>query len=132
MANMAIAGSTFAIYFHVKTREQKSVVLSAAISGLLGITEPALFGVMTRYKKAFIATTISSSVASAFIAFFGVRLYGYILSSIFSLPAYIGPYFIYVLMGVTLSLGLSFTLTYLMVVKGKGTEQTAPLVNQTR
>jgi hypothetical protein len=59
-------------------------------------------------------------------------LYGYILSSIFSLPAYIGPYFIYVLMGVTLSLGLSFTLTYLMVVKGKGTEQTAPLVNQTR
>ena len=132
MANMAIAGSTFAIYFHVKTREQKSVVLSAAISGLLGITEPALFGVLTRYKKAFIATTISSSVASAFIAFFGVRLYGYILSSIFSLPAYIGPYFIYVLMGVTLSLGLSFTLTYLMVVKGKGTEQTAPLVNQIR
>jgi PTS system beta-glucosides-specific IIC component len=52
MANMAIAGSTFAIYFHVKTREQKSVVLSAAISGLLGITEPALFGVLTRYKKA--------------------------------------------------------------------------------
>lgn len=132
MANMAIAGSTFAIYFHVKTREQKSVVLSAAISGLLGITEPALFGVLTRYKKAFIATTISSSVASAFIAFFGVRLYGYILSSIFSLPAYIGPYFIYILMGVVLSLGLSFTLTYLMVVKNKGTEQSVPLVNQTR
>lgn len=132
MANMAIAGSTFAIYFHVKTREQKSVVLSAAISGLLGITEPALFGVLTRYKKAFIATTISSSVASAFIAFFGVRLYGYILSSIFSLPAYIGPYFIFVLMGVALSLGLSFTLTYLMIVRGKGTEQTVPMVNQTR
>jgi len=79
MANMAIAGSTFAIYFHVKTREEKTLVLSAAVSGLLGITEPALFGVLTRYKKAFIATTISSSIASAFIAFFGVlqpaRLY---------------------------------------------------------
>ena len=117
MANMAIAGSTFAIYFHVKTRQEKTVVLSAAVSGLLGITEPALFGVLTKYKKAFIATTISSSIASAFIAFFGVRLYGYILSSIFSLPAYIGPYFIYILMGVTLSLGLSFILTYLLVVR---------------
>lgn len=117
MANMAIAGSTFAIYFHVKTRQEKTVVLSAAVSGLLGITEPALFGMLTKYKKAFIATTISSSIASAFIAFFGVRLYGYILSSIFSLPAYIGPYFIYILMGVTLSLGLSFILTYLLVVR---------------
>ncbi|CAM4223153.1 PTS system beta-glucoside-specific IIABC component [Yersinia intermedia] len=117
MANMAIAGSTFAIYFHVKTRQEKTVVLSAAVSGLLGITEPALFGVLTKYKKAFIATTISSSIASAFIAFFGVRLYGYILSSIFSLPAYIGPYFIYILLGVTLSLGLSFILTYLLVVR---------------
>jgi phosphotransferase system glucose/maltose/N-acetylglucosamine-specific IIC component len=118
MANMAIAGSTFAIYFHVKTREEKTLVISAAVSGLLGITEPALFGVLTRYKKAFIATTISSSVASAFIAFFGVRLYGYILSSIFSLPAYIGPYFIYILMGVTIALVLSFTLTYMLVVRG--------------
>jgi beta-glucoside PTS system EIICBA component len=31
-----------------------------------------------------------------------------------------------------LSLGLSFTLTYLMVAKNKGTEQSVPLVNQTR
>lgn len=117
MANMAIAGSTFALYFHVKTRDEKTLVLSAAVSGLLGITEPALFGVLTRYKKAFIATTISSSIASAFIAFFGVRLYGYILSSIFSLPAYIGPYFIYILMGVALALVLSFTLTWMLVVR---------------
>lgn len=70
-----------------------------------------MFGVLTLYKKAFIATTISSSVASAFIAFFGVRMYSYILSSIFSLPAYIRPYFIYILIGVTITLVLSFTLT---------------------
>ncbi|PLR35214.1 PTS sugar transporter [Chimaeribacter coloradensis] len=126
MANMAIAGSTFALCFHSKNRADRSVVLSAAVSALLGITEPALFGVLTKYKKAFIATTVSSALASAFIAFFGVRLYGYILSSIFSLPAYIGPYFIYILMGVTLSLGLAFLLTYFMVVKGKPLIQPDP------
>lgn len=114
MANMAIAGSTFAIWWRSKTQE-KTVVLSAAISALLGITEPALFGVLTRYKKAFIAATLASSIASAFIAFFGVRLYGYILSSIFSLPAYIGPYFIFALLGVTIALVMSFTLTMLLV-----------------
>lgn len=115
MANMAIAGATFAIWRQSQSRQERSVVLSAGISALLGITEPALFGVLTRYKKAFIAATIASSLASAFIAFFGVRLYGYILSSIFSLPAYIGPYFIFALMGVALALVLSFVLTTVLV-----------------
>ncbi|WP_437889696.1 PTS transporter subunit EIIC [Phytobacter sp. V91] len=117
MANMAIAGSTFAIWRLSKNRQDKTVTLSAAISALLGITEPALFGVLTRYKKAFIAATVASSLASAFIAFFGVRLYGYILSSIFSLPAYIGPYLIYALSGVVMALALSFILTTWLVSK---------------
>lgn len=117
MANMAIAGATFAIWRLSKDRQEKTVTLSAAISALLGITEPALFGVLTRYKKAFIAATVASSLASAFIAFFGVRLYGYILSSIFSLPAYIGPYFMFALAGVAMALVLSFVLTTLLVGK---------------
>ncbi|HEY2452582.1 MAG TPA: PTS transporter subunit EIIC [Scandinavium sp.] len=115
MANMAIAGATFAIWRLSKDRQERTVTLSAAVSALLGITEPALFGVLTRYKKAFIAATIASSLASAFIAFFGVRLYGYILSSIFSLPAYIGPYFVFALAGVAIALVLSFTLTTFLV-----------------
>nr|VUD34544.1 PTS system protein [Raoultella sp. NCTC 9187] len=115
MANMSIAGATFAIWRVSKDRQQRTVTLSAAISALLGITKPALFGVLTRYKKAFVAATVASSLASAFIAFFGVRLYGYILSSIFSLPAYIGPYFIFALSGVAIAIVLSFTLTTLLV-----------------
>lgn len=115
MANMSIAGATFAIWRVSKNRQERTVTLSAAVSALLGITEPALFGVLTRYKKAFVAATIASSLASAFIAFFGVRLYGYILSSIFSLPAYIGPYFIFALSGVAIAILLSFTLTTLLV-----------------
>lgn len=55
----------------------------AVLSGFLGITEPALFGVLTKYKMAFAAATVGSVVGSAFISFFGVRLYGYITSSVF-------------------------------------------------
>ena len=117
MANMSIAGATFAIWKLTKNRQDKVVTLSAAISALLGITEPALFGVLTRYQKAFIAATVSSALASAFIGFFGVRLYGYILSSIFSLPAYIGPYFIWAISGVAIALIMSFSLTLMLVGK---------------
>ena len=119
MANMAITGATLAVYFKEKDKKEKSVILSSAISGLLGITEPALFGVLTKYKKAFLAATIGSSAASAFIAFFGVRIYGYILSSIFSLPAYIGPYFPFAVAGVLIAIILSCILSYMFVVKEK-------------
>ena len=119
MANMAITGATLAVYFKEKDKKEKSVILSSAISGLLGITEPALFGVLTKYKKAFLAATIGSSAASAFIAFFGVRIYGYILSSIFSLPAYIGPYFPFAVAGILIAIILSCILSYIFVVKGK-------------
>lgn len=123
MANMAITGATAAIYFKVKTKSEKSVVVSSAISGFLGITEPALFGILSKYKKAFIAATVGSSVASAFISFFGVRIYGYILSSIFSLPAYIGQYFIFAVLGIIIALVLSFILTYIMMPNQTSEEQ---------
>lgn len=122
MANMAITGATVALYTKVKTKEEKSIILSAAFSGLLGITEPALFGVLTKYKKAFLAATIGSAVSSAFISFFGVRIYGYILSSIFSLPAYIGQYFIYAVLGIIIAIGVSFVITSLLVPKQSSEE----------
>ncbi|OBS62174.1 PTS beta-glucoside transporter subunit EIIBCA [Enterococcus mundtii] len=115
MANMAITGATAAIYLKVKSKEEKSLVLSSAVSGLLGITEPALFGILSKYKKAFMAATIGSSIASAFISFFGVRIYGYILSSIFSLPAYIGQYFVFAVLGIVIALVSSFAITYFLV-----------------
>lgn len=117
MANMAITGATAAIYTKVTTKEEKTIVLSSAISGILGITEPALFGILSKYKKAFAAATIGSALASAFISFFGVRIYGYILSSIFSLPAYIGQYFIFAVLGILIALVSSFLVTYLLVPK---------------
>ncbi|MHC5217514.1 glucose PTS transporter subunit IIA [Enterococcus sp. LJL128] len=117
MANMAITGAAAAMYTKVKSKEEKSIIISSAVSGLLGITEPALFGVLTKYKKAFFAATIGSSVASAFISFFGVRIYGYILSSIFSLPAYIGEYFIFAVLGIVIALGTSFAIAYFLVPK---------------
>ncbi|ASA20176.1 PTS transporter subunit EIIC [Paenibacillus donghaensis] len=117
MANFSIVGATFAVYYKVNTQKEKSIVISAAISGLLGITEPALFGVLAKYKKAFLAATIASSVASAFISFFGVRLYGYVLSSIFSIPAYIGPYFVYAISGMVMAIVISFTLCTLFLSK---------------
>lgn len=127
MANLAITGATAAVYFKVKSKSEKSVVASSAISGLLGITEPALFGVLSKYKKAFIAATIGSGLASAFITFFGVRIYGYILSSIFSLPAYIGKYFVFAILGIIIALSSSFMIAYMIIPNEKEDPKTTKI-----
>lgn len=115
MANISITGATAAMYLKVNTKEEKSIAISAVVSGFLGITEPALFGVLTKNAKAFIAATVGSSVASAFISFFGVRIYGYILSSVFSLPAYVGEYFIFIILGIIIAFATAFIITYMLV-----------------
>lgn len=115
MANMAIAGATAAIYFKVNSKKEKSVIVSSVLSGLLGITEPALFGILSKYKKAFVAACGGAAISSAFISFFGVRLYGYILSSVFSIPAYIGKYFVWAMLGIVIALVSSFIIAYLLV-----------------
>ena len=117
IANLAIVGAAAACYFRAETQREKQIVGSSVISGILGITEPALFGVLTKYKKAFIAATVASTVGSAFIGTFGVRLFGYITSNIFSIPAYIGPWFGYAAIGWIMTLVISFTLAYFLTGK---------------
>ncbi len=117
MTNMAIAGATFAMFFKAKSKTEKSVILSATISAILGITEPALFGVLIKNRKAFIACTIGSTVAATFFAAMGVRIYGYILSSIVSLVAYVGPYFPYAIIGIIIAIGTAFSIAFITVKK---------------
>lgn len=117
MTNMAIAGATFAMFFKTTSKAERSIIISATISALLGITEPALFGVLIKNRKAFIGCTIGSAVAATFFATMGVRIYGYILSSIVSLVAYVGPYFPYALIGIVIAIGTAFLITYFTVKK---------------
>ena len=115
MANMAMGGAAFGVFFRTKDKNKKSIIISSTISAILGITEPALFGVLIKYKMAFVAASLGAAIAGGFISFFGVRIYGYILSSIVSLPAYIGPYFIYAILGVVIAISTSAMLSYLLV-----------------
>lgn len=72
MANIAQGAATFAIFFLTKNEKQKSLASSAGISAMLGITEPAIFGVNLKLKYPFVCAMIASGIASAFIGLFHV------------------------------------------------------------
>ena len=46
---------------------------AAGISALLGITEPAMFGVNLKLRYPFIGAIVGSGIGSAYIAFFKVK-----------------------------------------------------------
>lgn len=72
MANVAQGAATFAIWMLTKNSKTKSLASSAGVSALLGITEPALFGVNLKYRFPFFCALIGSGVAAAFAGLFQV------------------------------------------------------------
>ena len=66
MANVAQGAATFAILFLTKNAKTKGLASSAGVSALLGITEPALFGVNLKYKFPFFCALIGSAAGALF------------------------------------------------------------------
>lgn len=73
MSNIAQGAATLAVLTITKDAKVKGVASAAGISALLGITEPALFGVNLKLKYPFIGAITGAAVASAFIALTKVK-----------------------------------------------------------
>ncbi|WP_374285738.1 sucrose-specific PTS transporter subunit IIBC [Lactococcus sp.] len=71
-ANMAQAGATFAIFFLTKNIKTKALAAPAGVSAILGITEPALFGVNLKLKYPFFIALGSAAIGSFFMGIFHV------------------------------------------------------------
>ena len=72
MANIGQGAATLAIFFATKSQKQKALTSSAGLSALLGITEPAIFGVNLKMKFPFVFGAIASGVACVFLGLFHV------------------------------------------------------------
>lgn len=113
MANVAQGAATFAIWSLTKDKKMKGLASSAGISALLGITEPALFGVNLKYKFPFFCALIGSGVAAAFAGLMKVvavslgsaGFLGFLSINATSIPMYI--------VAELLSFAVAFALTYI-------------------
>ncbi|WP_461216005.1 sucrose-specific PTS transporter subunit IIBC [Lacticaseibacillus sp. GG6-2] len=72
MANAAQGAAALAIFFLSKDEKQKGLASSSGLSALLGITEPAIFGVNLKLRFPFFIGMIGSAVGSLLIGIFGV------------------------------------------------------------
>lgn len=74
MSNIAQGGAALAAFFIIKQNKKlKGVASAAGISALLGITEPAMFGVNLKLRYPFIGAVAGSGIGAAYISFFKVK-----------------------------------------------------------
>lgn len=80
-----------AIVLKTKDEKLKKVALPAFISGIFGVTEPAIYGVTLPKKKPFIISCIAGAIGGAFTGFMGAKSYMMGGLGLFGLPCYIDP-----------------------------------------
>lgn len=77
VAVVAQMGAAFGCYIKSKNKEFKGVALSAGITGVFGITEPAIYGVTLRLKKPFACGCIAGAIGAFVTSFFNSYYYAY-------------------------------------------------------
>ncbi|AZV49532.1 PTS beta-glucoside transporter subunit EIIBCA [Bacillus halotolerans] len=115
LANMGQAGASFAVFLRSRNKKFKSLALTTSVTALMGITEPAMYGVNMRLKKPFAAALLGGAAGGAFYGVTGVA--SYIVggnAGLPSIPVFIGPTFIYAIIGLVLAFVAGTAAAYLI------------------
>lgn len=91
--NAAVAGSALGVALKTKNKSLRSEAFSSTIIGAIGITEPALYGVLLPTKKSLIAPGIMSGICGALSLTFVVKAMGLGLCGLGGIPLFLGETF---------------------------------------
>lgn len=89
ISDIAVGGSMLGYFLRTRNRKQKQLFGTVTLSAILGVTEPAIYGVFVKYRRPFIAVMIGGGLGGLFAGLTGVKAYS-IAWGLFGLPAYIG------------------------------------------
>ncbi len=89
-SNIAQGGASFAVALRTKNDELKQTAVSAGITAVCGITEPAMYGVNLKLKTPLIPVAAAGGLAGLYMGIMGVGRYTTGSPGLLALPGYIG------------------------------------------
>jgi|GEM_PF-3990308 len=84
----AQAGACLGVMLRSRDGSTRAACMTAMISSLLGVTEPAIYNITIPRKKPMIYACIASGVGSAMVGIGGTKMYTFLLASIVNMPVY--------------------------------------------
>ena len=125
-ANIAQSGSSFAVAVKSKDENMKQLASAAGVSALMGITEPALYGVTLKLKRPVVAAAIAAGIGGIVGGLLHVSLY-IAQNCIMAIPAFIGEKgmsnLLYGIIMIVVSFVASFVLTFIFGFEDAEPEQ---------
>lgn len=115
-ANMAQAGATLAVAVKAKSEKIKSLAFPAALSAMLGITEPAIFGVNLRFMKPFVAAAIGGACGGLYASISGLGATGTGVTGLFAILLHLQSPIKYIIL-MLISAGVAFVLSFIFGIK---------------
>lgn len=115
----ATSAVVLAIFFKTKNKQLKEMALPNFISGIFGVTEPVIYGILLPLKKPFIISCIIGGIGGGFYGALNFRKFSMGGMGIFELPAMIEPdgsmgNLIVALVGIAITMILAFIVTMIL------------------
>ncbi|HER8286194.1 sucrose-specific PTS transporter subunit IIBC [Streptococcus pyogenes] len=111
-ATAAQAGATLAVAVKTKSPKLKGLAFPSTLSALLGITEPAIFGVNLRYPKVFVSGLIGGALGGWVAGLFGIAGTGFGITVLPGTLLYLNGQLLQYLVTMLVGLGLAFAIAY--------------------
>lgn len=117
VSNIAQGAAVLCVSLKTKNRDLKQLAGSAGLTALLGITEPAMYGVTMKLKKPLIAVCSGGALAGLYIGLMGVVRYSSGAPGLASIAIFIGENpmnIIHALIGCAIAFISAFVLTWII------------------
>ncbi|HER2566637.1 TPA: PTS beta-glucoside transporter subunit IIBCA [Streptococcus pyogenes] len=111
-ATAAQAGATLAVAVKTKSTKLKGLAFPSTLSALLGITEPAIFGVNLRYPKVFVSGLIGGALGGWVAGLFGIAGTGFGITVLPGTLLYLNGQLLQYLVTMFVGLGVAFGIAY--------------------
>ncbi|MGY2573513.1 sucrose-specific PTS transporter subunit IIBC [Vibrio sp. C8] len=127
MSNVAQGAAALAVGFSTKDIKLKGIAIPSGITALLGITEPAMFGVNLKLRYPFIAAITGAAVSSAFITLFNVKAQALGAAGLPGIISIAPDKISYYIVGMAISFAVAFGMTILLGLRAKAKQNTQAL-----
>lgn len=116
-SNVSQGAATIASMFMTKDKKMKSIAASSGVSALLGITEPAMFGVNLKMKYPFYGAMVGSAFGCAYVTFTNVLNISPGAAGIIGFVSVQSGSMLNFIIGVVISFVVSFVSTFILSKK---------------
>ena len=118
----AQGGASLAVSMKTKAKKLKALAYPSTLSAMLGITEPAIFGVNLRYGKPFVFGLVGGAAGGFLASLLQLEATGMSLTVIPGALLYLNSQFIWYIVVNVVAIAVAFILTYLFGYSDKQLE----------